>query len=96
MSNKAMLSDQQITINRFAFLLLKHFDDAKIKVQDTQIKIHVSQLCRQDLNFLSELYEKSGSLGFFVSKSGSGLCILIGVAQIFEIPIFLKEYKRQS
>lgn len=95
MSDKAGLTDQQITINRFAFLLLKHFYDAKIKVQDTTIKIHVNQMCRQDIEFLTELNSKSGMiLGLNISKSGSGLCILIGVANLIEMPPFLEQYKR--
>lgn len=95
MPNKVTLTDQQILINRFAFILLKHFSGTKIKVQDTVIKIPVEQLCGQDFYFLTRLNDSTGDvLGLNVSRSGKGLVILLGVAQLTEIPLFLKEYKR--
>lgn len=100
MSTKASLTDQQVTINRFAFLLLKHFSKSKIKVQDFCIKIPVDQLCTQDIKFLNllEFYTGTGTptISLNVSRSGKGLVVLIGVAQLRVIPDFLVEYKRSE
>ena len=96
MPQKVKLSDQQVTINKFAFCLLKHFS-AKVKVQDYQIKINVEQMSTQDFDFLHELNQSTGNiLGLNVSRSGKGLCILIGVAQLLEVPEFLMKYKREG
>lgn len=97
MSIKASLTDQQIAINRFAFLLLKHFNSSKIKVQDFCIKIPVEQLCSQDFDFLHNLKDSVGDLiALNVMRSGQGLVVLIGVAQIHEVPDFLAKYKRDG
>jgi len=94
MPEKVKLTDQQVTINKFAFCLLKHFSP-KVKVQDTQIKIHVEQLSTQDFEFLVELNKSTGGLlGLNVSRSAKELCVLIGVAQLQEVPGFLMKYKK--
>jgi len=97
MSDKANL-DQQTIINRFAFLLLKHFGKSKIKVQGYCIKIQVEELCTQDIKFLNllEFYTGVGkpTISINVCRSGQGVSVQIGVAQLTEIPDFLIEYKR--
>ncbi len=95
MSLKATPPDEQIVINRFAFCLLKHFKDANIKVQDFSIKIQVDQLCGQDFAFLIALSDSlNKDLCINVRRSGKGVSLILGAANVTEIPEFLKNYKR--
>lgn len=96
MPNKGKLTEQQVLINKFAFCLLKHFRDEKIGVENTVIKFNVDQLCGQDIDFLYKLKESlGGEMGLNIKRSGKGLCVILGVAQLTELPKYLISYKRQ-
>lgn len=95
MSLKANQSTEYLVVKKIALCLLKHFDDAKIKVQDFAIKINVDQLCGQDFAFLIALSDSvNKELAINVHRSGKGVAIILGAAKIKELPQFLINYKR--
>lgn len=97
MSEKATPTPHQVAVNKFAFCLLKHFSKGPVKIQGDIIKIHVDQICGQDIDFLYHLNQSTGDkLGLNLSRSGKGICILIGAVEINETPDYLKRYVRQD